>query len=188
VGAALAALALVGAVAAELRATRDRPPPAHTGGFGEPTCHACHFMADVNSGPGALTLSGLPARYTPGASYTVVVELTHPGVAAVGFQVAARFEDGSQAGTLEAGAGDVGRVDVAMQRGVTYAHQREAGSVPNGVGIGRWTLTWIAPATGGTVRFHAAANAADDDSSPLGDYVYTTSAASPPHGMPHGGR
>src|SRR5690606_8758969 len=44
----------------------DRPPPAHTGGFGEPTCQQCHFDAPLNDPGGALYVEGLPERYTPG--------------------------------------------------------------------------------------------------------------------------
>jgi hypothetical protein len=37
----------------------------------------------------------------------------------------------------------------------------------------RWTVVWTAPATGGAVTFNAAANAANEDDSQLGDYIYT---------------
>jgi hypothetical protein len=39
---------------------------------------------------------------------------------------------------------------------------------------GRWTFRWTAPADapGRAVVFHVAANAANDDDSPLGDFIY----------------
>ncbi|HEX9611604.1 MAG TPA: choice-of-anchor V domain-containing protein, partial [Gemmatimonadales bacterium] len=39
-------------------------------------------------------------------------------------------------------------------------------------GTGRWTFRWTAP-DAGAVAFHVAANAANDDDSPLGDFIYT---------------
>ena len=41
-----------------------------------------------------------------------------------------------------------------------------------------WTVIWTAPATPGTVLFHAAANAADKDEAARGDYIYTAAATS----------
>jgi hypothetical protein len=43
-----------------------------------------------------------------------------------------------------------------------------------------WTVEWEAPPAGGAVIFHAAANAANDDSSPLGDFIYTVEARATP--------
>ena len=34
----------------------EHPPLGHTGGFGEPTCHACHFGGEVNGGDGTLAV------------------------------------------------------------------------------------------------------------------------------------
>jgi hypothetical protein len=175
-GLACAAVALLLVAAVDGRTTRDRPPPGHTGGFGEPTCHACHFMAEVNSGGGALAIAGLPRAWEPGRLYTVEVTLNHDGMRAAGFQLAARFEDGTQAGRLSAIDGEASGVEVAKQDGVAYALQLYAGSRPDADGRIRWTVAWTAPDAGGTVHFHAAANAADADESPLGDYVYTAVA------------
>jgi hypothetical protein len=175
-----AAAALLLAAAAAPGAMREAPPAAHTGGFGEPTCHACHFQATPNSGPGSLTLSGLPAEWRPGHVYDITLTLHDPDLAVAGFQLAARLLDGTQAGSLEVPEGEVGRVRVTMWQAVQYAGQTYDGAVPVAPGTARWNLRWAAPAVAaGSVTFHAAANAANDDDSPLGDLVYTSATTIP---------
>jgi hypothetical protein len=57
---------------------------------------------------------------------------------------------------------------------VSYIEHNLAGPVLSG-DAGRWMVRWTAPADGrGVVIFHAAGNAANDDDSPLGDFIYTT--------------
>jgi hypothetical protein len=160
--------------AAEPRATRDRPPAGHSGGFGEPTCQACHDDAAADTGAGRLAVSGVPDRWEPGRTYLLTVRLSHPGMRAAGFQLTVRFEDGSQAGSLRPGPDEERRVGLIVDRDIQYAHQLYDGGDPAGDGKGRWTLTWQAPADSGrVVVLHAAAVAANDDLSPLGDFVHT---------------
>jgi hypothetical protein len=158
--------------------TADRPPAAHTGGFGEPSCQACHTDAPPGSGPGALALHGVPECFEPHAAYAIDVVLQHPHLRAAGFQLAVRHADGTQAGVLTAAGEDVSRVGVTSADSVTYAHHLYPGTRPAGVGGSRWRVTWRAPGAAQAVRFHAAAVAGDDDLSPLGDAVYTISASS----------
>lgn len=160
----------------DARATRDRPPARHTGGFGEPTCHVCHFETDLDRGPGAVLLHGLPARYTPGAAYALTVVVTQPALGAAGFQLTARYEDGTQAGALRIGAREQARADVTVAGGVQYVHHLYDGSLPVAPDTARWRIVWQAPLEPGAVLFHVAGNAANDDSSPLGDAIYTRSA------------
>jgi hypothetical protein len=176
--AACATLAvLLGATGAAV--TRDRPPPAHTGGFGEPTCQACHFDADINAGPGRLVVRGFPAHYEPGASYPLDIVVKDPQLVAAGFQLAVRFTgDGRQAGSLAPGPADGQRVEVTVENGTEYAHHGPHGIQPSERGAMRWTLIWTAPPDTAEVVLHAAANAADGDDSPLGDNIYGTAATS----------
>jgi hypothetical protein len=78
-------------------AYRDGPPPGFSGGFGEQSCHACHFSAEPNQPPGAMSLSGLPERYTAGETYVITLTLSRPGMAIGGFQLTARFADSGAA-------------------------------------------------------------------------------------------
>jgi hypothetical protein len=144
--------------------------PGTTGGFGEPTCLMCHMGADLNDPAGSLTIEGLPERYTPGQAYRLIVRLRRPQMAAAGFQLSARTAAGAQAGTLAVPQG-AAAVKVETGAGIQYAGHTEPGSRLATPGAAAWTVVWTAPASG-PVTFSAAANAADDDRSPLGDYVY----------------
>lgn len=159
----------------------DGAPPGFSGGFGEESCHACHFHADPNVEPGRLTLAGVPDVFSPGERYPITVTLTRPGLTIGGFQLTTRFaEGGAQAGSLAAGPGEDPRVAIERQAGVQYANQRTPGTLPVAPDTARWTLTWTAPATPAIVRVHVSANAADQDGSAGGDYVYTADAEARP--------
>ena len=151
----------------------DAPPPATTGGFGEPTCVSCHFAATPDT-LGSLALRGLPEAYEPGRTYDLSVELARDDMAAAGFELSARFAAGPARGR-QAGrflAPDE-HVAVTPQSGVEYVHQTLAGASPPTPGLARWRIEWTAPGAGAAaVRFHVAANAANGDESPLGDRVY----------------
>jgi len=150
----------------------EQPPVAHTGGFGEPTCHRCHFDQPLNAPGGALTLGGIPEAYVPGERYRVTVRLARAGVRRGGFQVSARFADGRQAGSFEP-IDD--RVTVVWEdsTAVAYAQHTLAGTRLAGADTARWFVLWTPPdSAGADVVFHAAANAANDDDSELGDRVY----------------
>jgi hypothetical protein len=155
-------------------------PPGFSGGFREQACDACHFSATVNTGPGTVVVAGLPDGYAPGERYELTVTLTRPGAALGGFQLTARFADGGgQAGTLAAGPDDGARVAVEEQGGIQYASQTKAGAAAAN-GAARWSLAWTAPAGGGPVRLHVAANAADGDGTAEGDFVHTATLEVPP--------
>jgi hypothetical protein len=161
----------------------DRPPLAHTGGFGEPTCQECHFGNSLNDSTGSLAIAGLPAEYVPGAVYPVSVGLVRAGLNAGGFELAARVAGGAaagqQAGRLEATDPRVDVADSTLARHgtVTYARNTTAGSSPSGQHTATWVLKWTAPTTRiGAVVFHVTANAANGDNSPLDDYIYASSA------------
>jgi hypothetical protein len=164
----------------DARATRDRPPTAHTGAFGEPTCHSCHFDSDLNSGAGRLLLQGVPLHYTPGREYPVTVLLVQAGVNAAGFQLTARFQDGHQAGSIRPAPHEQDRVDVTTDRNIQYAHHLYGGTLPVSADTARWIVLWTAPDSPEPVVFNVVGNAADDDTSPLGDFIYTGSAPSQP--------
>lgn len=146
------------------------PPAGHTGGFGEPSCQACHLEFELNAMGGSLTLEGLPERWEPGRSYPVVVVLASSDMTMAGFQLSARFSDGAPAGVLSA-VGD--RVVVVDSTGVPYAQHTPAGTDVESADLARWIVEWAAPATGGAVTFNVAANSANGDNSPFGDLIYT---------------
>jgi hypothetical protein len=149
-----------------------QPPPAHTGGFGEPSCASCHFDNELNAPGGLLEIEGLPDGYTPGERYLLSIVLQRPELRRGGFQLASRFaageEAGSQAGALRAVDE---RVEVVEAGGVSYARHTRAGSREVEGATTRWQLEWTAPTRGGVVSLNVAANAANGDASEFGDFI-----------------
>lgn len=156
------------------RAYLDGPPAGHTGGFGEPTCHRCHFDQPLDDPAGRLDVEGFPEAFEPGRRYLLCVALMRPGTVRGGFQLAVRFAAGERAGRpagrLTAGEG---AEVVEGPTGVPYARQARGSAAAPADGSFRWIVEWEAPpGAGGEVALHVAANAANDDASELGDFVY----------------
>jgi hypothetical protein len=163
-------------------AYKSGPPAGHTGGFGEPTCHACHADDELNPAGGALAVVGFPAAWAPGATDGRRVRVRGEDLGRGGFQMAIRFAGDPSAGknagqlkTLDTRAS----VTTAEQSGVQYAQHLLAGVTPLWSDSTEWTVRWTAPAQGsGPVVLHVAANASNDDESEYGDRIYNTSLES----------
>lgn len=153
---------------------RDGPPAQVTGGFGGDSCIACHSGNALNDDVGRLTLEGFPERYTPGATYDLVLTLTRtPAITAAGFQLAVRRADSTQAGTIQVPAEDPVRIALLDERGVQYAHHQLTRPAAPPAETVRWKLSWTAPEEAEEVLVHAAAVAGNGDGSQTGDHVYT---------------
>jgi hypothetical protein len=64
---------------------------------------------------------------------------------------------------------------------IQYAQHLRTGTALVAADTARWTVLWTAPQGGaGAVRFNAAANAANEDDSQFGDYIYTATETSAP--------
>lgn len=159
----------------------DVPPAGRTGAPGEGTCSSCHSGA-LNDGQGTLTLSGIPASYLPGTTYTVTASLGRAGQSRWGFEVTSLFaSDNAMAGTLAAPSNLTQLLTKAAR---TYVAQT-SGPGNDGTFAGTangpvtWTFDWTAPAAGGgTVIFYLVGVAADNDGNDgSGDLVYTTTAS-----------
>ncbi len=151
----------------------DHPPPAHTGGFGEPTCQRCHFEYPLNEPGGRLTIQGLPDMCRSDSSYTLHLVLQHPEMLRAGFELAMRYADsGRQAGQLQP-LDD--RVERDTLQGVWYAFHSPAGTEPVAPGKAVWRIRWVPPDTTARVVLHVVANAANDDASEFGDRIYQES-------------
>ncbi|MGH9380779.1 MAG: choice-of-anchor V domain-containing protein [Thermoanaerobaculia bacterium] len=154
----------------------EDPAPGHTGGFGEPTCQACHFGEALNDPAGALRVEGVPERAEPGATHRLTVVLAHPGLQRGGFQLSVRLTDGTQAGGLES-VDARSRVTRADGTSLAYAHHTPEGTQTQAPGTLRWEFRWTAPSEpSGRVLFHVTANASNDDDSPFGDSIYSAAA------------
>ena len=160
-----------------LSAYRDGPPANMTGALGDTSCHQCHLDNPLNAPGGALSVAGVPPVYTAGRTYRMTVRLERDGMRSGGFQVAARFASGARSGR-QAGAWRIldQRVQLVRSDGdrdLVFAEHTALGSTLSTPGANVWILEWTAP-EGATapVGFSVAGNAADDDASPLGDYIY----------------
>jgi hypothetical protein len=139
----------------------------HTGGFGEESCASCHF-GGAQGDDITLRVDG-PNIYEPGERYRFFVRVMDASAAVAGFQLSARFEDGRNAGMLEAQAegSQTGALDE-----VTYASHTTPLRLEDGEAV--WEIDWIAPdSLGGPVVIHAASVSGADDQSPIGDNVLT---------------
>ena len=176
------ALSLIGGaifITVPLLAYTAGPPPASTGGFGEPTCTRCHNSYDLNAGKtaklGDLIVSGFPKQYEPNKTYAIKVEITHIQDRMYwGFQVASRVKDtGAQAGDLKKKDANT---QVLSEKGVQYIEHTSEGIFNN-----VFEFTWVAPASAvGDVIIDAAGNAANGSGDPSGDYIYSASVTVPP--------
>jgi hypothetical protein len=173
------ALTAAGSMRVHARAYPYGAPPGTTGGYGEPNCQMCHFGGGLNDPAGALMIEGLPEQYTPGQAYRLIVRLRRPQMAAAGFQLSIRTAAGAQAGTLATDS--AARVQVQTSHSIQYAGHTESGSRVPTPGAAEWPLLWTAPAAAsGPLTLSAAANAADGDNSPLGDWVYAREGMTAP--------
>ena len=169
-GLALAVCLSIGAVGT---AYRTGPPPGHTGAFGEPDCGACHFDAG-GVGSGSLTVKA-PESYRPEEPVHITIELRHLDMAAAGFQLTARFTDGSNAGRQAGVLAPSDRVGVEVgEGGVLYAAHTAAGSALDESGLAVWTVAWTPPHGQGPVALDVAAQASNDDDSEFGEQLYLT--------------
>lgn len=144
-----------------------------TGGFGELTCHSCHFDYDINMDGGSLTVNGLPDYYEAGELYklTVTVESSH--LENGGFQMTSRFEDGTQAGSFTWEDNHLMYTPNISDEVKYLQHTRES-TAPTGDRKVSWNFTWSAPETvTGSIIFNIAANAGNNDDSSFGDWIYT---------------
>ena len=153
----------------------EGPPPGHTGGFGEPTCAACHIGAPLNEPGSTLQVLGLGDGYRPGQRHPVTIRLESFDMRSAGFQASFRFDDGQRRGT---GAGEVRTLDdrVTVVRAedadTEYVQHTRAGTRPVD-DVAEWTFEWRALEDEGPIVLHLAANSGSGDDSPLDDLVYT---------------
>lgn len=165
----LLAVAAQASAAADAWCYEDGAPPGHTGGFGEPDCRACHADNERNPAEGSLTLQDQPAG-EPGDRRLLVVVLEHPRLRSGGFQLAIRTPAGEPAGR-PVPVSDRTRV-VVEGRQPYLQHSRE-GRTPERDEKISWRFAWSPPEADEDVVVHVAANAANDDISALGDFIFT---------------
>ena len=90
-------------------------------------------------------------------------------------------QKGRQAGTWRPIDARVQLIPGTVDKSLTFVQHTLAGSRAPAAGMNQWTIEWEAPAVvAGPVQFNVAANAANNDDSPLGDYIYVKAVRSAP--------
>jgi len=169
-------------------AFKEGPYPNVTGGFGEQSCHLCHNDNPTNAPGGTLMMTGVPPAYVAGETYAITVSLAREGMRRGGFEIAARFaggkQKGKQAGSWKITDARMQLIPGAVDKLLTFVQHNLIGSRTATPGTNSWTIEWTAPSphTGSlsAVQFNVAANASNNDDSPLGDYIYLKMVRSTP--------
>ncbi len=156
-------------------------PPLYT------NCTLCHNSGGpVNSKDGDLLISGLPGEYTPGATYTLVIQLSDPAQQRWGFEITALDRNGAPAGGFMISDAVNTQLSVDPSTGNQYVKHTTTGTFAGAPGGATWSVDWTAPAAGtGTVYFYASGNAANWDNNQTGDFIYNAAATIAEGGAAH---
>jgi len=115
---------------------------------------------------------GIEQAYDTGKKYNLNIRLNHPGLEIGGFQISARFKDGSQAGRFS-WEGERLMFTPTEDGEIQYLQHSREGTKPGKKGEISWKFTWTAPETGDqAVIFNIAANAGNYDDSSFGDRIF----------------
>ncbi|MBZ0265373.1 choice-of-anchor D domain-containing protein [bacterium] len=129
-------------------------------------CTACHSSFPVNSGNGSLNITEL-FEYVPGETYDLEISLSDPDQSRWGFELTVQNMQNAYAGGLT-----VTNAQQTQLNGSFLKHTSN-GTFQN-QNSGTWAFQWTAPAEGtGDVTFYVAGNAANNNGSTSGDYIYT---------------
>ena len=166
-------------------AFKEGPYPNVTGGFGERTCRLCHLDNPINAPGGSVTVDGIPPAFAAGQIYPITVTISRQSLRRGGFEIAARFaggtQKGRQAGSWQLLDARAQLIPGAVDKTLIFVQHNQTGSRAATPGANTWTIEWTAPsAPAGPVQFNVAANASNNDDSPLGDYIYVKAVRSTP--------
>lgn len=152
-------------------------PSKRTGAPGEGDCTGCHSDFTLQPAGTHLTLSGIPALFAPGQTYSGTVTLASNGSSVWGFELAAKDT------TLQAQAGTIVVTDVVHTKTITgtvnsqlitYLTHTATGNYGGQAGPITWNFNWTAPSISQpTVKFYIAALAGNNDGTELGDSVFS---------------
>ena len=139
-------------------------------------CSVCHVGAPSDSGPGSVSISGMPARYQPGSTYPVTITVADPNASRWGFEAGATDRSGNQAGSFAATSAGT---SVQSQGAREWVNHNGGGTFQGVLLSSSWTFDWTAPPAGtGIVTLWVAGNAANNAQGNNGDLIYTAARSS----------
>jgi hypothetical protein len=148
-------------------------PGTFTGGFGEQTCHSCHFDYDLNWNGGKLVVEGIPGKLSGGEIYQVKVIVRREKLGRAGFQLSARFKNGVQAGSFLISDNQRVIFTEKVPDSLQFVQHSVDGTEPQSERESHWVIRWIAPEViMDSVVINISANAANGDQSEFGDWIY----------------
>lgn len=157
----------------------DNGKAGATGSPGEQTCSQsnCHIGSTDNSMGGSVTLTSTNLvnwEYTPGQTYTLTATVSQQGRSLFGIGLEALLPSGANAGNLVPGTGTTTKnATIAGNSRKNIVHNMNAGATAN---AHSFTFTWTAPATDvGPITIYYAGNAANNNGTKTGDYIYNAS-------------
>lgn len=147
-------------------------PPAGSV-LNNPGCYVagCHFASGSSLNEvGSVSFNNPPERFVPGETYDLGITMT--GGTTYGFQMAALFPDGTQAGALTAVTEGTVVIGLAGRQILTHTDSLESGMVD---------FQWTAPMEpkDESVTFRVASNSADGDGRSTGDAINTLNVSIP---------
>lgn len=151
-------------------------PPMRTNAPGEGVCTACHTTNALNSGSGRITVTFANATYTPGETQKVTVAISDPNARRWGFEASPRLASSASTGAGEVSPRGDGFTRIAGTNGsLQWITHTSEGTRMGTTGSITFEFDWKAPATNvGDVDFYVAANAANGNGNPTGDFIYAT--------------
>ncbi len=152
------------------------PPAGFSGAPDENNCAACHFGSNPS---GQFAILDAPVSYSLGQTYQLRIRHTTADSSRKrwGFEMTA-LAGQSPAGTFSNLANST---QIITQDGRFYIEHTSTGSFAGQTGGAQWTVNWTAPSTAiGPVTLYAAGNQANNDGTPDGDQLYTTSVTVAP--------
>ena len=178
-------VALIAAPGVYVYAYGKGAKPASTNAPGETACQdsKCHVQFPLNSGPGNLTLNGVPDMFEFGKAYTLSITLEQKGQKRWGFQITALTRDSLAAGQFALTDPELtqlrNKVMPSGDKRLYVEHTLKGSRMGVKNGPVSWTTDWVAPKeNGGPVYFYLAANAANFNKKPRGDYIYVLTDSS----------
>jgi hypothetical protein len=159
------------ALASPALAFPEGADPGHVGLPDQPDCGSCHYLGAPPDDHSGLAFESLPEFIMAGSEVEFVLRLRDPQARIGGFQMTADAMDQAAGQFLPDQNQRLDALDGRHYLGHSSPQPSRAANSDEGRVV-EWTVRWQAPPTPGKVSLIAAAVAANNDASALGDNAY----------------